>query len=116
MQKLPQNERLVRVVADSSSKRFVIVTFLIGFTTILAMFLVAGLAVPPALFHFDKDAPSCPDSFNEFTGFCQSIDFGKSNIWMSSVNGLTAKNAFLSVGGNAIRNNLVSLESEFIRC
>ena len=103
MQKLPQNDRLVRVNADSSSRRFIIVTFLTSFTIFLAMFLIAGLAVPTMLAIYPATEAICPADASAFKGFCSMLNFSTTTKWQAEITGLTPKHAFLSIGATAMR-------------
>ena len=115
MQKLPQNDRLVRVNADSSSKRFIIVTFLTSFTIFLAMFLIAGLAVPEMLAWYPATEAVCPADASAFKGFCTDLNLSTSNKWQAEITNLTPQHAFLSIGATAMRARTGQLGGKFIR-
>jgi len=103
VKKLPQSERLVRVYADSTGKRFYLITFLTCFSIFVAMFFIAGFAVPSTYVTFEPTEFLCPVDSAGYEGRCQEVMLWQTNRWRSKVDKLTPYNAFLTVGGSPTR-------------
>jgi hypothetical protein len=112
--KLPQIERLVQVNADSVGKRFYLVTFLTCFSIFLAMFFIAGFAVPDTFQYFEPLELLCPVDSAGYEGSCQDIMLWQTNRWRSKVSGITPYNAFLTVGAAPFRAQNDTLNCELI--
>jgi hypothetical protein len=115
MPKLVEKERLVKVNADESGKRFAVATFVTGFIIFLATFLIAGMAVPSMIQFYPSRDTDCPTNSSNYTGVCKVLKLTNSSQWQATLTNLTEYNAFVSVGANLMRNNVSTLNRNLNR-
>jgi len=115
VKRLPLSERLVRVYADSTGKRFYLLTFITCISIFLAMFFVAGFAVPDPYLEFEPVDILCPVDSAGYEGSCQDLVLWETNRWRSKVEGLTPYNAFLAVGATPLRAKNDTLDGNLNR-
>lgn len=104
-----KQERLVKILADSTNNRVYVSILVIGFFILLSLYFIAAFAVPHTFINFEG-VTDCPDSLN-FKGYCHYIDFKKTDSWTVHLGHLTKKNQFLLIFGKIMP--VTSTEMEF---
>ena len=95
-----KQERLVKILADSTNNRVYFSLLCIGFLILLSLYIIAAFAVPHTFINFEG-VTDCPDSLN-FKGYCHYIDFKKTDSWIVHLGHLTTKNQFLLIFGKVM--------------
>ena len=95
--------RLIKILADSSNKRLMLILLFLSLILLLALNITAAYLVPEVLINIEG-LDKCPGNFSTFRGFCHKMEFQENNKWISYISNIGPKNQFLMIGGEAVRD------------